>query len=262
MSEARQRKRAFDDLLKKYPWCIYCGGVVQADTVEHNPARIIFLGKQRPKGLEFPSCEACNRGTSHADLVAGLMSRVYPDAPTDAARDELKKILNAVANNIPGLLLEMEVSRNQEKILLRTVPGAPPGAALLRVNGPLVSRHMTMFGAKLGFALHYEAYGSAVPIAGGVQPLWFSNVQAARGELPMELINLLPGPRTLRQGTKHVGDQFQYSWQVTEEGRHGFFYAVFRSSFAIGAVSALDRSEFLMKNADKFPVVAPGDFKK
>jgi hypothetical protein len=115
MSEARRRKRAFDDLLKKYPWCIYCGGVVQADTVGHNPARIIFLGKQRPKGLEFPSCEACNRGTSHADLVAGLMSRVYPDAPTDAARDELKKILNAVANNIPGLLQEMEVRREEEK---------------------------------------------------------------------------------------------------------------------------------------------------
>jgi hypothetical protein len=40
------------------------------------------------------------------------------------------------------------------------------------------------------------------------------------------------------------------------------FYAVFRQSFAVAAVTALDRSEFLIKHADKYPVIVPGDFRR
>jgi hypothetical protein len=38
----------------------------------------------------------------------------------------------------------------------------------------LVTKHMGVFGAKLGFALHFEATGSAVPLNGGVQSRWFT----------------------------------------------------------------------------------------
>jgi hypothetical protein len=85
---------------------------------------------------------------------------------------------------------------------------------------------------------------------------------AFRGELPMQIINLLPPAQTLRQGRKEVSDQFTYSFRSTEEERHSVFYAVFRQSFAVAAVTALDRSEFLMKNADKYPVTVPGDFRQ
>jgi hypothetical protein len=259
--QAKRKKRAFDDLLRKYPWCIYCGGVVAADSIEHNPAKVIFIGKQRPKGLEFPCCRPCNEGTSRADLMAGLISRAGYEPKNDAEKSEIMKLWRAASNNFPGLLQEMKMGRAAEKLLLKSIPGISASAGALR-TGPIVSKNMCTFGAKLGFALHYEAFGTAVPLSGGVQPMWFSNVQAAKGELPSDLINLLPPAKTLRQGTKHVSDQFEYSWIPTEEKRHTFFYAVFRSSFAVGAVSALDRSEFLMKNADKFPVFAPGDFAK
>jgi hypothetical protein len=46
--------------------------------------------------------------------------------------------------------------------------------SILRVNGPLVTKHMGVFGAKLGSALHFEATGSAVPLNGGVQSRWFT----------------------------------------------------------------------------------------
>jgi hypothetical protein len=65
----------------------------------------------------------------------------------------------------------------------------------------------------------------------------------------------------LQQGKREVSDQFQYTWALTEERRHSVFYAVFRLSFAIAAVTALDRSEFLHRNADKYPVTIPGAFK-
>jgi hypothetical protein len=79
--------------------------------------------------------------------------------------------------------------------------------------------------------------------------MYFTNANAAKGELPMDIINLLPSPKTLQQGKKDVSNQFSYSFQRTEEGRHSVFYAVFRQSFAVAAVTALDRSEFLIKNA-------------
>jgi hypothetical protein len=77
----------------------------------------------------------------------------------------------------------------------------------------------------------------------------------------MEIIELLPPRQTLRQGAKEVSDQFEYSWQVTEDGRHSLAYAVLRSSFAIFAATAVDQSQFLEKYADDLPVVRPGDFR-
>ena len=78
----------------------------------------------------------------------------------------------------------------------------------------------------------------------------------------MQIINLLPPAQTLRQGRKEVSDQFSYSYLLTEEKRHSVFYAVFRQSFAVAAVTALDPSEFLMKNTDKYAVIVPGDFRR
>jgi hypothetical protein len=48
-----------------------------------------------------------------------------------------------------------------------------------RANGPLVTKHMLVFD---------ETLGSPVPPAGGVQPRWFSNSQAATGEIPKSLL--------------------------------------------------------------------------
>jgi hypothetical protein len=243
MSEAKVKRRAHAAILEKHPWCIYCGGAHHADTIEHMPPIAMFDGRQRPKGLEFPTCRKCNNGTSLSDTVAALLARVYPDAPSP---DDLKRLLRGVRNNIPGLLEEMQVWTGPNE---------------LRVNGPILTKHIDVFGSKVGLALHFEAHGSPVPPAGGVQAMFFTNASALRGELPNELIQLLLPPRTLQQGKRHVGDQFKYSWALTEEKRHSLFYATFRQSFAIAAVTALDRSEFLERNAEKYPITIPGAFK-
>jgi hypothetical protein len=261
MGEARAKRRSHAAILKNFPWCIYCGGANPADTIEHMPPIQMFYERQRPKGLEFPACKECNHGTRHSDLVASLMGRVYPDSESDSAKQELRKILKAVNNNVPGLLQEMEIGSGGQKIARSQIPNMPPGAWALRANGPILEKHMRTFGAKLGLALHYEAHHKPVPLDGGVQPMYFTNVNAARGELPMGIIELLPTPKTLRQGRKDVSAQFNYSWRVTEEGRHSLFYAVFNQAFAVAAVTALDRTEFLTRNQERFPIVLPGDFR-
>jgi hypothetical protein len=262
MGEAKAKRRAHANLLAKNPLCIYCAGADQATTVEHMPPIMMFDQRHRPKGLEFSTCAECNHGTRLTDLVASLLGRVYPDSESDPRKEELKKLLSAVSNNVPGLLEEMLADEAEQHRARLDIPNMPPGSAVLRANGPILTRHMQTFGAKLGFALHFEAHGSFVPQEGGVQPMYFTNVSAAKSELPMEIINLLPSPRTLQQGKKDVRDQFSYSSLITEERRHSVFYAVFRQSFAVAAVTGLDRSEFLMKNAAKYPVTVPGDFRR
>ena len=165
-------------------------------------------------------------------------------------------------NNVPGLLEEMHIGPAGQKLALKTLP-VPQGGGVARANGPLVTKHMLVFGAKLGFALHYETLGNPVPPAGGVQPRWFSNSQAATGEIPKSLLALLPRTmHTLKQGSREVSEQFQYVWALTPERQHTLFYAVFHQSFAIAVVTAMDRTAFIQKYSDKFPVVKPGAFRK
>lgn len=160
--------------------------------------------------------------------------------------------MQAIANNIPGLLQEMMLP-DAEQAAAKT----PTGRAL-RANGPILTSHILTFGAKLGLALHFELHKRPVPISGGVLPIWFSNVQAIRGEIPTNLLAMLPAPRTMTQGRKNVRDQFQYSW-ATDESDHTLLYAVFRQSFAIAATTADDRTKFLDKYRDHLRVFAPGE---
>lgn len=81
MGEAKTKRRAHGEILKRYPHCIYCGH--PASTIEHMPPRMMFYEKLRPKGLEFPCCDVCNSATKHADLVASLLARLWPDATTE-----------------------------------------------------------------------------------------------------------------------------------------------------------------------------------
>jgi hypothetical protein len=259
LSESRARKRAHQALLAANPSCVYCGS--RADTIDHMPASIMFWGKQRPKGLEFPCCKACNSGTRLSEMAAALLSRASPDATVESHQSELKRLLTSVSTNIPGLLQEMEIGKAGQKLARREM-GIPDGAGVLRTSGPILTKHMRVFGAKFGFAMHFAANRERVPESGGILPIWFSNAQAVKGQIPASLLEMLPGPpRTLRQGTKEVSDQFKFQWALTQEGDHALFYGVFRQSFAIASVSAIDRTLFLDKQAAKYAVFAPGNLR-
>lgn len=259
MGESNARRRAHAHILEQNPWCIYCGE--QADTIEHMPPRMMFRGKQRPKGLEFPSCRPCNGGTSQSDIVASLIGRLYPDPTTQVEADEFQKLLLSVQKNVPGLLEEMRTRRAGEKLEVKRL-GVHPDSGIMRADGPILTKHMKVFGAKMGFALHTEAFKMPVPLRGGVMPIWYSNAQAIRGELPENLLTFLPPLNTLRMGRMEVSDQFGFTWAITEERGNGLFFATFRESFAVAAITALDQSFFNRPDFPSFDVFVPGDLKR
>jgi hypothetical protein len=190
--------------------------------------------------------------------VASLLGRVYPGSWSDIDRTDTQKVLQAVRNNVPGLLEEMLLSDAKQLRARRQISRLSEAWAL-RANGPILTNHIQIFGAKLGMALHFELHKRPVPITGGVLSIFFTNAQAIKGEIPANLLTMLPTPRTISQGSRHVADQFEYSWATTEDKDHTLSYSVFRQSFAIAAIAATDREYFLSKWADKFPVFAPGE---
>src|SRR5215211_3632524 len=146
MGESTRKRRVHAAVLDGCPWCIYCGGDVPATTVDHFPPLIMFAQRRRPKGLESGSCEACNGGTKHADLVAAMIGRPMPASRTEAGREEMRRIFSAINNNIPGLLREMYLSPEQQS----AAGWREQDGGLLRSNGPLVSSHMQTFAFKVG----------------------------------------------------------------------------------------------------------------
>jgi hypothetical protein len=220
--------------------------------------RIMFRDRQRPKGLEFPSCQPCNEGTRLADLVAALIGRLYPDAEQDAEQQEVRNLLSSVKNNIPGLLEEMHIGAAGQEQARKRLPIRIEGG-FLRVNGPLVSKHMQTFAAKLGFALYYELTKQIVPRAGGVAARWFSNVEWFEGKFPESVFDHLLPRQTLKQGKHEVSDQFGYQWRMAEGNRMGLFFAKFRQSFAVLAVVANNKSLLEIETAHPMLIVRPGE---
>lgn len=258
MSESKARsKHRLEIFARANGKCIYCGGGVDATTVDHMPPRSMFASRFRPAGLEFAACGPCNNGAARADLVAALLGRVYPDAKTDAERDEVRRLLVAVGRDIPGLLEEMFVGEIGQRMARRD-HGLTSGG-VLNWGGPLVKRHMQAFGLRLGLALHFHETNLIVPPAGGVAVRFYSNLDLFKGDVPEELFEVLPAPRTLRQGSFNVDEQFRYGTVPTSSDISTMSFASFRLSFAVLAFTTADRST-LEDISSREHFVSPGSW--
>ena len=261
MSESRAKKKAHSGVLEACPHCIYCGGEVPAVSIDHVPPRVMFRGRRRPKGLEFASCKDCNEGTGRADLVAALLSRVAPEARDEEEREELKKLLRGVSNNVPGLLQEMYLDEGDQAAAQNRL-ARPLEGGFLKANGPLVRAHMQTFATKLGFALYYELTGKIVPLEGGVAARWFSNMDRLEDAFPQSAFDHLLSPKTLKQGKFDVSDQFSYQWRLADGDRMALFFASFRHSFAVLAFVATDRTLFDVETKHPMHIVSPRNVTK
>lgn len=196
--------------------------------------------RHRPKGLEFPACGKCNAGGRLDELIAAMLSRVYPDAETEAEREEVSRLMAAVANNVPGLLEELAPFPRQVLEARQYGNAFTSTDGVLNCQGPLLNHAIHRFAAKIGFALHFHITGRCVPKDGGAATWWLTNYHFARGEMPEQLLNMMPGPSTLQQGSWNVGNQFCHSSLRTESGSMTAHFAAFRLSFAVCAFVSED----------------------
>jgi hypothetical protein len=211
MTEVKLRSRTRQAILAAEPRCIYCDGPPQ--TLEHMPSRGMLRGKERPSGMEYAACAACNNGTRGADAVAALMARIHPDNDQGSWRaEEMRKLVSAVDAHAPGVRQEMsQPKKARSEWLRRPDSGLLQRVVRVHADGPRMKANLSVYGAKLAMALYREHVGSALPLHGEVWCQFAFNGGMTQEHLDAR-VRILPVHETLRQGRKNVADQFAYRY--------------------------------------------------
>ena len=252
MGEASRNKRR---ILQAQPCCIYCGGVNKATTIDHMPPITIFDQRRRPRGLEFSACEPCNSGCRPAEQIIGLISRVSPDPPDEAGRQELQRLFSEVANNHPDLYSEMVPTNAQLAAFQQQQANLPAGMHPVNARGPLLNNAMNLFAAKFALAMHFERTGNIASTSAVVAGRWYSNHQVYTEGIPEVLLKAIGDPSTLVQGEWSVGEQFEYAVALTTSGKKSLSLARFRNAFAVSGMVWDVREP---PELEGFPTVRPG----
>ncbi len=257
-----KRSRSNENVLKKFGFCIYCGGIEKAETVDHMPPIICFAEKARPKGLEFPSCKTCNNGAKHVDLIAGFFSRLNDLETPEITAPESYGLLTAIGNNIPNVLAEWSMHDISDDEIVASNPNMDPQGGLLEFSkGPITNKFLDVFSAKLGLALHYEISGRPLNPTGGIAMNWFSNYQKFTGQFPDDLMELFPEFSTLKNGVREVSSQFQYAWKLSEDKSFGAYFTSFRMSFATVAFVSQNLKVLNGRQPASFRIYTPAEIK-
>jgi hypothetical protein len=255
MGEASPNRR---QILQAQPWCIYCGGVNKATTIDHMPPITIFDQRQRPSGLEFSACDPCNGNSDGrlAEKIVGLLSRMSPAPSTDAGREELERLFSEFARHHPDVLTEMQPTQDQVTKFERQQQANPAiSGHPLNVSGPRLNNAMNLFAAKLALALHFKRTGNIASTSAVVASRWYSNYQVYTEGIPEDLLKTVGDPSTLVQGNWSVGEQFAYAVAHTTSGKQSLSMARFRKAFVVSGMVWDGREP---PELEGFPIVRPG----
>jgi hypothetical protein len=216
--------------LEQHPLCCFCGGARPASTIDHQPARIVFPDKRRPKGLEFPACADCNRQTSPDEALLAFVCRFTGSQRSNAVIDfhRLKDIVGSVNRAFPGLFERMKGSRtwvHERGILVRK------GA--IDVNQPEVNLSLCRIAAKLALAIYYQTRSSPAVSKCWINTQWTHSQNKDNFDHVQNLIQLAPGRATLQMGKWNTDESFFLRYHY--ENGQLFCVAIFHQSVALVA---------------------------
>lgn len=217
-------------LLAEQPTCTYCGGLNASTSRDHCPPITAFDDRWRPEGMEFGACDACHQGTREMDAVIGFVSRIRGIQGKPNGKAEIEKVVGALIRNYPHLLEHLHVDAKPVQYAGTTghVAHIGPDSALHKV--------MDAFAARMGLAAYRQVKGEPAPASARILCRWDTNVGMDQDEELNKFLQSMGLPQTLKQGQKHVAEQFRV-WPATDANEPEIFgvVAVFRESFGITA---------------------------
>jgi hypothetical protein len=243
MGEARTKR---ERVLLASPNCIYCGGAVLSTTIDHCPPRAMFQEKKAPEGYEFGSCEACNAGTSDADLMVSALARigVHSDGNTDG---RLMGLMSMANKQYPGMLNRMMPSASEARRLNRLLNLQPPPGMLHEHSGVahVTEEHLEAlrsFARKLTKAVYFKHAGKVFPNAGTIAYKHFTNADAMQGDFQFfETLEDLAGDVPKQVRTKiDLSSQFSYKVSLSDARDVIVLQAAAYKSFGLVTFSSID----------------------
>lgn len=218
---AKYRKK----FMQEHPYCAFCGGGEAAVTIEHCPPRSLFQNREWPEGFEFPSCEACNSGTSNHDVLIAMIARVDPihlKGNLDGKHEGLMKMVN---RQYPGLLQKMMPSATEARKANRKLGIQPAYGQTHQEVGVVkipeeVHEAVCIFAKKLSKGIFYKETRSIFPNNGCLLMNWFTNAELIRtGKYGIfEILKNINGEAPLlKRGGKFLNNQFEYKLSLAPE---------------------------------------------
>ena len=223
------------------PNCVFCGGNTLASTIEHCPPKSMFDNKEWPEGFEFPSCSACNHGTSDHDLIIAWMARVDFTDQSSEIDQRTEGLLKLVNHQHPKMIKKMLPSSTEARRTNRLLGITPlPGKTHTETGVINITNEMTnaihTFAKKLTKGIYFLNSQKIFPEDGCLMLGWFTNVEfvKASGFIPFELIKDVSGsiPPILRNG-KSLDNRFSYKFSISEKSDLFVLQAMFGNSFGL-----------------------------
>ncbi|GGB05919.1 hypothetical protein [Allosediminivita pacifica] len=235
-----QKKRRLERLKKDHPFCCFCGGTRETETIEHAPPKAFFKDKARLRGLEFPACKRCNNGSSQLDQVASWvaygMGLIRRDDPQDGYWEKLSR---GVKNNTPDALECIQTER-AERIWWWNGYKVEAEAMSVPMGVEIFQKYLNPWAAKLGYALWYNHTSTILPPEGRVWVRWITNDAIIKDGLP-EVVSRMPEiTYALMNGKKESADQFHYRAHHDKDNATFIFFVGAHSSSGI-AIAASEK---------------------
>lgn len=220
---SRTRRAAF---FAQHPLCIFCGGTVKAETIEHCPPRAMFQERAWPEGFEFPACSRCNHGSADDDLIISLLARTDPFTEAGNADGRMPAIISSVHQKFPQLIAKMMPSVVQARAMNRRLGIVPPPGVTNQQAGPVhvtdeMHRAVEVFAGKLTKAIYYMQAGRTFPAEGRICMRWFTNAELITNNGRYSIFEILEGLEgfvpELARAKSLLNDQFEYKLSMSNE---------------------------------------------
>ncbi len=272
MGEGKQKKSATAKLISQFPICALCSQRPSI-TRDHIPPKAIFDNSHRPDQLVVPACDVCNRGTSTADLIASIMSRWNVDSHQQEQHDH-SRLVPRLRKQCPEVIKEWTrpgfIERKKARQHLEKQGVTVPLGAGLASIGPITIRHLNLFAYKMALGLYFEHVRMPLPNSGVVTAIWRTKEDFAKSGVPKDVLEMLPGYATLRQGQWNTSTDFEYRFSLNKkDGLFGclarFRTALYVTGFAAEHVDILQnehRSDDWIRPIDLLKILEEDKFKR
>lgn len=215
MGHKRRRKDAF---FAEHPKCCYCGGILDATTVDHWPSRALFSRREWPEGYAFPACFQCNNESSDLEGLFAVICRLGSKVKQED--EENQRLQLGALSRHPEAYNSLFISADEKRQRARKygieepLDGGWDSIPMVALDHPTVQRAMHLCSQKLLLSLHYKHSTCALDSRGLGVYRWFTNLDASLNAVFENLGPTLHQRIEPMRGRVSLSRQFGYSFSL------------------------------------------------
>jgi hypothetical protein len=235
-----EKKNKTQNFLQIHPKCIFCGGNINAQSIEHCPPRALFQHRHAPEGFEFPACNSCNNNTSDDDLIISVITRMCSPkfGDSDGKLIGMMKKLNRQIPNFYKKFLPnpIEARKNNRDLGITPKPGMThQEMGVVNVTDEMRSA-IEIFSNKLAKGILYHHENLILSNESCLALNWFTNANVIRDgrHIVFDILKSIEGQAPeLSRSKSNLNEQFQYKFSISEDKEFFLIQAMFGEAFGL-----------------------------